>query len=455
MSKGTVLIFAYECYPYNRLGSSIGAQRPYQFARNLAELGWKVIVLCCDHTQRRTLDPKELEQNVNTLFRTQHERIKEENFSIVALPSLTFHNWVDRIWFHSVEQGPGGTYVGKPFPYSIIRKVATVYNQLVYGDYSMSWKPVAERFTELLLKDSKVDVMIGEHSPDAGIVLADAFFRRYNIPWVADFRDPILWPFKGWFKTLYKPIVKKIVRSASATISVNSYWTSLDQLLFDKPAYTIVNGYDHELFASIPAHLFPAFTVSYFGSYNPQFQDIQPSLDAFAAWLKKNNYPSDGILFYRGLSDQEFLKYCEMAGIPAAHLDVKGYVERKETIAYMKGSAVLLIYAVALYKVKNIYEEKGLYPGKVFEYIGAGTPILAIPSDEGLLASLIHDQKKGRSTSSPEEAVLFLQEEYQKWKNNEPAKRSAATDIGLYSRQVQAAQLNLILTEIRDLKSEI
>ncbi|HSZ72935.1 MAG TPA: hypothetical protein VK750_09680, partial [Cytophagaceae bacterium] len=66
--KGTVLIFAYECYPHNRLGSSIGAQRPYQFAKNLADLGWKVIVLCCDVEQRRTLKKQDLDAKVTEIY---------------------------------------------------------------------------------------------------------------------------------------------------------------------------------------------------------------------------------------------------------------------------------------------------------------------------------------------------------------------------------------------------
>ncbi len=443
--KGTLLIFAYECYPYNRSSSAIGAQRPYHFAKNLADLGWKVMVLCCDYRQRRSLTKQKLQSTVQELYETHQELLKKDAYTIIPLPSLCYHGIGDYIWSRSVTLGAGDTYVGKSFPYSIVRKMATFYNQLFHGDYSYSWNPVAEVFAERVFENFKVDVLLGEHSPDAGIILANQFSRKYDIPWVADFRDPVLWPFKGLFKSLYKPVVKKIVGSASVTINVNPYWTSLDALLFEKEAHTVLNGYDEALFKEVSAEKFPSFTVSYFGSINQEFQDIQPSIDAFAAFLRKRNYSNDITLFYRGLHHHQFLTYCEGAGIPAPYLNIGGWVDRKETVAYMKGSAALLIYSIPSYKARNVYEKNGFYPGKVFEYIGAGAPMLLYPSDHGLLASLITDQKRGLACSSMDEAVSFLEQQYQAWKEGTNVSVFSHVDNDLYSRRNQTFYLDCIL----------
>lgn len=444
-SKGTLLIFAYECYPYHRTASTIGAQRPYQFAKHLATMGWKVIVLCSDHTARRTIKHQDVTPLVNSLYAFHQSSLKEENLTVVPLPSLQFYGLSDYIWSTTVTKGEGDVYIGKPFPYSVLRKVTTVYHQLRNGDYSSSWVPVAKAFAEIILKDHPVNIILGEHSPDAGIILADWCSRKYNIPWVADFRDPVLWPFKGLLHKLYKPVVKKIVASASATISVNSYWASLDKALFGKPSYTVINGYDEELFSRVTAHSFSSFTVSYFGSISGQFQDVQPSLDAFAAFLKKHRDVQDIVLFYRGLHDKQFYAHCQRAGIPDQYLDVSGFEDRTNIVAYMKGSHVLLIYSIPPYKSKSIYEIKGFYPGKIFEYIGAETPILLYPSDQGMLASLIEDQKKGRACHQEEEAIHFFEEAYQKWKMNHAPAPAGDADTTSYSRQTQAALLDTIL----------
>jgi len=444
--KGTVLILAYECYPFHRTGSTIGAQRPYQFAKNLSLLGWKVIVLCCDQGKRRTLPRKQMNRVVQETYTAHTDSLKNDAYTIIALPSLAFNGIGDYIWSRAVVNGPGGTYAGKPFPFSWVRKIFTFYNQLKNGDYSWSWNPVANHLAEQVIQDYKVDVLLGEHGPDAGIILADALSRKYGIPWIADFRDPVLWPFKGIFKWLYKQKVKSIVKSSFATLNVTPYWTSLDQKHFDKDAYTIVNGYDHELFEEIAPSHFPAFTISYYGSFNEEFQDIKPSLEAVSSFLKKLQYPSDVKLFYRGLCNQQFLRCCQDAGIPEEYLDVDGFIERKAAIASMKGSDVLLIYSFPTYKARNIYEKKGFYPGKIFEYIGSGSPVLLIPSDEGILASLIQEQQKGLACSSVQEAVSFLEGQYTTWKNKRQVKRFAPTDRALYSRYAQALQLDKILS---------
>lgn len=446
--KGTVLILAYECYPYNRAGSAIGAQRPYQFAKNLAELGWKVIVLCCDHDKRRTLSKDKLKSVSIELYATYQEKINHDDYCILPLPSLSSYGWADYLWSVCVNPAPGGAYKAKGFPYSIIRKFATLYNQLFNGDYSWSWTPVVESFTKQLVTQHKIDVIIGEHSPDAGILLANKFSQKYSIPWIADFRDPILWPFKGLFGWTYKQVVKKILQSATATINVNPYWTQLDSELFRKPAYTIVNGYDKPFFDQVPAHLFPFFSISYFGSFSAEFQDVVPSLKAFAEFLKRSNYPVDARLFYRGLQQQEFIAQCEAAGVSTDYRDVDGFVKREETVAFMKGSALLLLYAIPSYKATDRYKKKGFYPGKVFEYMGTGKPVLCIPSDHALLESLVQSMKMGKATSSLEEAVVFIQQEYKNWREKKETKSLPVEGFENYTRQKQALELESILMKI-------
>lgn len=451
-SKGTVLIFAYECYPYNRNGSAIGAQRPYQFAQNLSQLGWKVIVLCCDNKNRRVVEAKDLEQTIENSCQVYDHSLKNEGYAIIPLPSFRSHGFGDYVWIQSVKPGPGDTYIGKKFPYSIVRRISTFYNQLQNGDYSWSWTPVAMAFVQRLLKEHKVDMIVGEHGPDAGIILADQVSRKYNIPWVADFRDPVLLPFRGLLKWMYARVVEKIVRSSTATINVNPYWTNLDHKHFGKDAYTIVNGYDLNLFRETPAHSFSTFTVSYFGSIKEDSQDIMPSLKAFALFLKKLDHPKDITLFYRGFSEEKVVVSCREIGIGENYLNTAGFIERNETIAYMKGSAVLFVYSFASYKAKNIYETKGFYPGKIFEYIGTGVPILLIPSDDGLLSALINEEKKGLASSSVEAAADFLIEKYHQWKAHASMNVSKSTDVDIYSRYAQAVQLDKILSSYLTIK---
>jgi hypothetical protein len=450
-TKGTVLFFAYECYPYHRKGSSIGAQRPYQFAQKLSALGWKVIVLCAHHEQRNTLHKKDLAFSIAEILDASKKKIEEDAYTIVALPSLIHHGWADYLWKKTVRKGPGDTYLGKGFPYSLLRKLTTFYNQLVHGDYSWSWVPVARTFFDALIKEHKVDVIIGEHSPDAGIILADQCARQYDIPWVADFRDPALWPFRGLLKFLYTPVLKRIISSAVATINVNPYWTSLDEKMFEKSAHAVLNGYDKVFFDAVSPYSFTSFTVSYFGSFDDHFQDVKPSLKSFAHFLSRKPGELDAKLFYRGLSHELFLQQALDAGVPLTHTDIQGYCDREEAIAFMKGSHVLLIYSIPPYKARNVYEQQGFYPGKLFEYIGANRPMLLIPSDHGMLEALVKKEQLGKACDAIDEAAHFLMAQYTLWSSGSLDQRPWARSSDEYSREAQAAQLDRILSDLLNL----
>src|SRR5690606_7239057 len=142
---------------------------------------------------------------------------------IIPTPSLKHDGIIDKLWFSQVRTDQAsGTFISgsrlNPF-----RKILTLI-KLFSGDYSQSWQPVALKVAEKIMSRHKVDICIGEHSPDAGIFLASAFSKKYKLPWVADFRDPILQPHNPVNQIIYKKIVKSLLHSCAATINVTPYW---------------------------------------------------------------------------------------------------------------------------------------------------------------------------------------------------------------------------------------
>src|SRR5687768_237629 len=98
-SPKTVLIFAHECAPYHRLQSTVGAQRPAQFAKYLPAAGWRAIVLCCDATRRgdaTAADSSALSKSIAEQIRNADPR----ESMVIATPSLPFDGMLDRSWRH-------------------------------------------------------------------------------------------------------------------------------------------------------------------------------------------------------------------------------------------------------------------------------------------------------------------------------------------------------------------
>src|SRR5688572_26161503 len=93
----TVLIFAHECAPYNRVESTIGAQRPAQFAKYLPEFGWRAIVICCDSRQRESAERADSESIAKQVRQTLRSAGPGDSV-VIPTPSLKWDGWLDRWW---------------------------------------------------------------------------------------------------------------------------------------------------------------------------------------------------------------------------------------------------------------------------------------------------------------------------------------------------------------------
>ena len=66
-----------------------------------------------------------------------------------------------------------------------------------------------------------------------------------------------------------------------------------------------------------------------------------------------------------------------------------GYVNHQKAIEYQKKAQVLLLL------IPNVEKSKGILTGKIFEYLTAKRPILAIGSEQGDLAAILKETNAG------------------------------------------------------------
>ena len=83
-------------------------------------------------------------------------------------------------------------------------------------------------------------------------------------------------------------------------------------------------------------------------------------------------------------------------------------VDRRDALKLLK-SANVLIYPVCV-------GYRGIYSGKMFEYLASGNNILIAPGDNDVLDDLLKETRAGISKNSREEVTLQLQQWYDEWK---------------------------------------
>jgi glycosyltransferase involved in cell wall biosynthesis len=444
----TLLVFAHECAPYHRRESTIGAQRPAQLAKHLPAFGWRAVVVCCDAARRGTATRRD-RAAVEAEVRARLRSAAPDESVILPTPALAWDGPLDRAWQAAAAPG-GGRWR------AAVRRPLTAA-KLLTGDYSQPWQPCARQAAEVVAEEMRVDACLAEHSPDAGLFLARWFARRAGVPWIADFRDPILRSFTPLGRRLYRPLARRLVASAAATVAVLPVWAQDDRTLFGRPAWTIPNGYDPDEWTDVPA--LPSdhrLTVTYTGNIL-----IPHTFEVFLAGLRlaRARLGADsGLLFrYRGLWAETVARRIAALGLDDV-ADVAGYCPRDEALALLRSSDLLLLLSCT--DPGDPYLAHGLYPGKVFECFGACRPILCVPGDReqgaenGELDSLLAATRTGTVAATPEAvAEILIAARAQRERGEEIPYHPDEAVLARYTRRALAGQLAELLDEVTAITS--
>lgn len=200
--------------------------------------------------------------------------------------------------------------------------------------------------------------------------------KRLNIPWMADFRDPIapINPRDGYEKWLLG-WQRKICTEANTIIAVSIGLKNvlcIDEEQLVKKAYVVYNGYDP---SDKPKHYLSERKKTcfvYTGILYNGKRDLSSIFEAISVLLQEDNLSLDEIQFDYAGNDYKVLKaQASQYGLESIIIN-HGFISRKESIELQNKSDVLVI---ATY---NDIGNPGVMPGKLYEYMMIQKPILAI-----------------------------------------------------------------------------
>jgi hypothetical protein len=285
-----------------------------------------------------------------------------------------------------------------------------------YPDVNRTWiKPAIARGRELL-RNGEYDVIISSSGPFSAHIVAASLASEFNLPWLADLRD--LWTqnhnysYSRIRRFFERRLECRTLSRANALTTVSSPLAKdLGKLHRNQPVISIQNGFDPDMLnPGIP--LTDTFSIVYTGNIYREKQNPAPLFRELRLMVDEKIVDPDRIeARFFGL-DEDWLrkeaKRFQLDGIVHIH----GMVPHRIAIAEQQKAQILLFLAW------NDPRERGVYTGKLFEYLAARRPILSVGNTEGgVVKELLDQTRAGVHCSNETELREYLLRAYRQFQD--------------------------------------
>jgi len=312
-------------------------------------------------------------------------------------------------------------------------------------------KPSVANLTNYL-KTNHVDLIISTGPPHSVHLIAKGLKEKCRLPWIADFRDP--WTAIDYFHQLpltkrakdrHFKLEKEVVQGADAVLVVGK--TMQDNYLKLNPnTHVIYNGFDTSSEIKESMALDTEFTMTHIGLMN---NDRNHAIlwEAISELCCENvEFKADFKLKLIGKVATEVLESIHDFGVEDL-VEMINYVPHERVLAYQQESQVLLL------SVNNVPSAKGILTGKIFEYLNANRPIVALAPTDGDLAAILSQSNAGVCINFDDKSALktSLLDLYTSYKNG--TLKSTTTNVDQFHRKSLTKTLSeLICTLVQDNK---
>lgn len=230
----------------------------------------------------------------------------------------------------------------------------------------------------------------------AGAILAGLT----GTPWLAEFRDPLVTvpgverrSLRGRFRALLERYIlthaDRVVWYDGIQLPDEYFERTYPDVPPDRYRQLPPIGYEQEKFDSIEPATFTSFTITYAGSFYPGWIEPTTFLKGLAIHRERHYADQDELraLFY-GDWHPRYDKMAEDLGVADAVVPHE-FVPHSELVSVLKGSDVLLYIGG-----EDPRNEQNL-PTKLYDYIGARRPILALVDPSFRAADVIREYDLG------------------------------------------------------------
>lgn len=427
-----VLIISYYWPP----SGGVGVLRSLKFTKYLRHFGWEPVVYTpsnADYLLRDFTNFKDIPKNLEIL---KHP-IKEPFGVYKFLSGRKQDDPTDPVHVKSKKR-------------FIDNFAIWVRGNFFIPDARCHWIKPSVRYLKKYLKEHPVDVIFTDGPPHTNTMIGMKLSKELGIPWLADFQDPwtqadyyqrykIMYPADRYHHKLEQQVFKTARKITIASPS----WAKDLEAIGVKNVDVIYYGYDEDDFKGLKPVPDDDFTITHTGlmgfDRNPEelftvLKELKTELPGFKDHLKLN---------FAGNIDLSVKQSIEKYGLKE-NFNNLGFINRDKAIQLTMNARVLLL---PLNKSENAY---GRIPGKLFENLRTGRPILCFGPQNSDVARILEECNAGVCVDYNDQKQIkeFITGQYHKYLQGES--QSAPRDIGKYSNEEQTRILSKHLNQLHN-----
>jgi glycosyltransferase involved in cell wall biosynthesis len=428
-----VLLVAYD-FPPRRTS---GVYRPTAFTKYLPQFGWQPTVLTIQPPANAVSDAGLLNRVPASVRVERTRQVRLDWWEDRALEAVRSAGALQPVADRSSPEGNASQGHSRWIDRALRRAARFLRACLYFPDETAGWIPFAfSRALQLHLAE-RFDAVYTTHPPRAAHPVGLLLSSMCRLPWVMEFRDPWTLP-GGEVSHIHTEIAPRrnawlhqvMLRQSSAVVTVTKRHAQELQRHFKvqgEKLSVIPNGFDEEDFRG----LIPDGK----GIFDPQFINLAHFGTVYEGFSGQFFRAAEMLL----LQHPEWMQKVRfhVIGFPDGHVQamtqgdpLKSVVVLHKFIPHGKALQVMAAADALLLFYGQEYTSRASIPGKLYEYLRVGRPILAVafpggvqelietsragwvllPDDiagmKAVLSNLIHSRMRGQEATVPEASII-------------------------------------------------
>lgn len=405
MENKKVLIITYYWPP----SGGSGVQRWLKFTKYLTRMGWEPYVYTPENPSFTIKDESLL-------------RDVPDSVEVIRLPIWEpYHLFFKLQRMVGKKPGQQSDFIstGKK---SLFQKISSwIRGNFFIPDARIFWVKPSVAFLTEFIQSNQIERIITTGPPHSMHLIGLRLKKKLpQVQWIADFRDP--WSewdlldtlsLSPWARRKHKKLEHAVLTKADKVITIAPYHVSRLEALSGRAVELITNGFDTTDFELISHVANEKFTIRHIGIVD-ELRDPRPVMEALKSMCEERQDIKETIqIEFIGNVNTAFKSFVNGDRILAAITTFRDQVPHKELLQiYGRTDLQLLVLAHTAIAPGNL-------PGKFFEYLASGNPILAIGPIDGDAAHVLTEINAGVIHERTDTAGLktSLLKYYEAWRS--------------------------------------